>query len=117
LILLQLTIPCLTELILLIIFSTDVAGVGFDGGFFHAIGGTAIRACARDGSLLGQVTNSAFGIEFPGLITDNNTNSIAGLQITPVGGEPAGFAIDTLRFGTVGQVHQSDPEPGTIRSS
>ncbi len=87
-----------------ILFSTDVAGVGLDGGFFDAIGGTAIRAFARDGSLLGQVLNQSTGIEFLGLVTDDGLSRIAGLQFSLVGGEPAGFAIDNVRFGTTGQV-------------
>ncbi len=87
-----------------ILFNTDLAGVGLDGGFFNAIGGTAIRAFARDGSFLGQVLNEATGIEFLGLVTDDGQNRIAGLQFSLVGGEPAGFGIDNLRFGTVGQV-------------
>jgi hypothetical protein len=87
-----------------ILFSTDLAGVGLDGGFFNAIGGTAIRAFARDGSFLGQVTNQSQGIEFLGLVTDDGQNRIAGLQFSLVGGEPFGFGIDNLRFGTVGQV-------------
>jgi hypothetical protein len=94
-----------------ILFSTDIAGVGLDGGFFNAIGGTAITAFARNGSLLGQVTNAAGGIEFLGLVTDDGLNRIAGLQFSLVGDEPAGFAIDNLRFGTTGQVMPPDGIP------
>ena len=97
-----------------ILFSTDLAGVGLDGGFFNAIGGTAIRAYRRDGTLLGSVLNAALGIEFLGLVTDDGSNSIAGLQFALVGAEPAGFAIDNLRFGTAAQVDRGAPEPGTI---
>jgi hypothetical protein len=86
------------------LFSVDIAGVGLDGGFFDAIGGTAITAFARDGSVIGQVTNTGVGIEFLGLVTADGLDRIAGLQFSLVGPEPAGFAIDNLRFGTTGQV-------------
>jgi hypothetical protein len=101
------------------LFSVDVAGVGLDGGFFNAIGGTAITAFARDGSVIGQVLNEALGIEFLGLVTADGANRIAGLQFSLVGPEPAGFAIDNLRFGLAGQVEVPGggtppiPEPET----
>jgi len=96
------------------LFSTDLAGVGLDGGYFDAIGGTAITAFARDGTVLGSVTNTGTGIEFLGLVTDNGANLIAGLQFSLVGSEPAGFAIDNLRFGTTEQVVVTPvPEPET----
>lgn len=97
-----------------IYFSTDLAGVGLDGGYFDAIGGTAITAFARDGSLLGSVTNVGLGIEFLGLVTDNGANSIAGLLFSLVGPEPAGFAIDNLRFGTADQITPTVPEPASL---
>jgi hypothetical protein len=49
-----------------ILFSTDQAGVGLDGGFFDAIGGTAITAFARDGSLLGSVKNETLVLNSSG---------------------------------------------------
>lgn len=95
-----------------ILFSVDMAGVGLSGGFFNAIGGTAITAFARDGSLLGSVVNEALGIEFLGLVTDDGTAKIAGLLFSLVGSEPAGFGIDNVRFGLPGQI--SIPEPGAL---
>lgn len=101
-----------------ILFDTDIAGVGLDGGFFNAIGGTAITAFDRTGALLGSVTNTGLGIEFLGLVTDNGQNKIAGLQFSLVGAEPAGFAIDNLRFALAGQVvvpnPTSVPEPASL---
>lgn len=97
-----------------ILFDVDVAGVGLEGGFFNAIGGTAITAYARDGSLLGSVSNTGLGIEFLGLVTADGTAQIAGLQFSLVGPEPAGYAIDNLRFGLAGQVVVPGiPEPST----
>jgi len=99
------------------LFDVDMAGVGLDGGFFNAIGGTAIKAFARDGTLLGQVTNGALAIEFLGLVTDDGSEKIAGLQFSIVGPEPAGFAIDNVRFGRTGQVvvpPNPIPEPTTM---
>ena len=87
-----------------ILFNIDLAGVGLDGGFFDAIGGTAIRAFDRQGGVIGSVTNQGLGIEFLGLITSDGLAAIAGLQFFLVGPEPAGFAIDNLIFGKAGEV-------------
>jgi hypothetical protein len=94
-----------------ILFSNDQAGVGLDGGFFDAIGGTAITAYNRAGVELGTVTNTALGIQFLGLVTDDGTAQIAGLLFHLVGPEPAGFAIDNVRFGLAGQVTVPNPVP------
>lgn len=97
------------------LFSVDQYGVGLDGGFFNAIGGTAITAFDRNGNILGSVTNTGLGIEFLGLVTDDGTASIAGLLFSLVGPEPAGFAIDNVRFGLPGQVTPPGvPEPATL---
>ncbi len=97
-----------------VLFDTDQAGVGFDGGFFNAAGSTGITAFARDGSLLGTVANTGLGIEFLGLVTNDGQNRIAGVFLDLVGAEPAGFAIDNLRFGVRGQVVTPGiPEPTT----
>lgn len=97
-----------------VLFDTDQYGVGFDAGFFDAIGSTGITAFDRAGNLLGTVTNTGTGIEFLGLITDNNTAQIAGVFLDLVGSEPAGFAIDNLRFGLPGQVvNPGIPEPAS----
>ncbi len=86
------------------LFDIDVAGVGLDGGYFNAIGGTAITAFDRLGNVIGSVANEAFGIEFLGLVTDDGSEKIAGLQFSLVGPEPAGFAIDNVMFGLRDQV-------------
>jgi len=93
-----------------VLFSADQYGVGFSGGYFDAVGSTGITAFARDGSLLGTVINTGRGIEFLGLVSDGGPG-IAGVFLDLVGSEPAGFAIDNLRFGEQGQVNV--PEPAT----
>jgi hypothetical protein len=92
-----------------ILFSTLQFGVGLQGGFFNAVGGTAITAYGADGTVLGSVTNTGLGNEFLGLVTDDGTASIAGLLFSLVGPEPAGFGIDNLRFGVQGQVVVPEP--------
>lgn len=92
-----------------ILFSTLQVGVGLSGGFFDAVGGTAITAYGADGSVLGSVTNTGLGNEFLGLVTDDGSASIAGLLFSLVGSEPAGFGIDNLRFGVQGQVVVPEP--------
>lgn len=87
-----------------VLFSTDQVGVGFDGGFFDAIGSTGITAFDRSGALLGTIINSGRGIEFLGLVTSNGSAQIAGVFLDLVGSEPAGFGIDNLRFARAGQV-------------
>jgi hypothetical protein len=87
-----------------ILFSQDLAGVGLDGGFFNAPASTAIKAFARDGSFLGQVNNTGRAIEFLGLVTNDGSAAIAGLQFSLIGAELAGFAIDNLQFGLPGEV-------------
>jgi hypothetical protein len=97
-----------------ILFDVDQFGVGFDGGFFNAAGSTGITAFARDGTLLGTVTNTGTGIEFLGLVSTNPSQGIAGVFLDLVGAEPAGFAIDNVRFGVRGQVEPPGiPEPAT----
>lgn len=91
-----------------VLFSEDQFGVGFDGGFFDAAESTGITAFARDGSLLGTVKNEGTGIEFLGLVTDSGVGEIAGVFLDLVGSEPAGFAIDNIRFGRREQIR----EPG-----
>ncbi|WP_222873764.1 PEP-CTERM sorting domain-containing protein [Hankyongella ginsenosidimutans] len=97
-----------------VLFDIELAGVGFDGGFFDAAGSTGITAFARDGSLLGTVTNTGTGIEFLGLVTDDGSEAIAGVFLDLTGSEPAGFAIDNLRFGRRGQVVNPVPEPASF---
>jgi hypothetical protein len=97
-----------------ILFSTDQYGVGLDGGFFDSAHSTAITAFDRAGNVIGLVSNNGTGIEFLGLVTADGTAKIAGLQFSLVGDEPAGFAIDNVRFGVVGQVIVPGvPEPET----
>ncbi len=96
-----------------VLFDTDQFGVGFDAGFFNDIGSTGITAFARDGTVLGTVANTGFGIEFLGLISTDPSQGIAGVFLDLVGNESAGFAIDNLRFGVRGQVGIPG-EPGGV---
>lgn len=96
-----------------VLFSTDQYGVGFDAGYFNAIASTGITAFDRQGNLLGTVSNTGLGIEFLGLVTDNGVAEIAGVFLDLVGNEPAGFAIDNLRFAQVGEVSPDVPEPSS----
>lgn len=87
-----------------VLFSTPVAAVGLDGGFFDAVGGTSIEAYDAGGNSLGIVTNEQIGIEFFGLADASGTNAISGISFYVTGNEPAGFAIDNLTFGSVDEV-------------
>ena len=85
-----------------VLFDKDQYGVGFDAGYFDDIGSLGLTAFARDGSLLGTVSNLGFGIEFLGLVSEHA--DIAGVLFSLTGAEGAGFAIDSLRFGQQGDV-------------
>lgn len=83
------------------LFSSNQAGISFDGGFFNAIGSTRVTAYGRDGTILGSITNTATGIQNLIIGTDDGTSLIAGLLISLVAPEDAGFTIDSIRFGTI----------------
>jgi hypothetical protein len=99
-----------------ILFSRNISAVGLTGGFFDSIGLTGITAFGRNGARLGSVVNTARGIEFLGLVTDDASNQIAGLQFSPGSGEASGFAIDNLRFNESVNtpIAEAVPEPFTI---
>jgi hypothetical protein len=88
--------------------------VGLIGGFFDAIGGTAISAYDSNGNLLGSVANDQLGLEFLGLVTSDNSALISGLLFSLVGPEPAGFAVDDIRFGVGNQVINPVPLPAAL---
>ena len=87
-----------------LLFDTDQLAVGFEGGFFDAAESTAITAFARDGSLLGRVSNQGTGIEFLGLVSATGMAEIAGVFLELVGAEPSGYNIDNVRFGVAGDI-------------
>ena len=97
-----------------ILFDVDQVAVGFDGGFFNAVGSTGIFAYDRQGAFFGSLSNTVTGIEFLGIGSSDGVARIAGVGLRLTGAEPAGFAIDNLRFARAGQVVvPSVPEPGT----
>lgn len=83
------------------LFSTDQAGVSFEGGFFNALGTTRVTAYGRDGTVLGSILNTGTGIQNLLIGTDDGKSQIAGLLISLVAPEDAGFTIDSIRFGTI----------------
>jgi len=85
-------------------FSIPQAGVGLLGGFFDSVGSTAITAFDANGNVIGSVSNTQTGLEFLGLVTADHSATISGLLFSLVGDEPAGFAIDDVRFGVGSQV-------------
>lgn len=97
-----------------LLFDADQLAVGFDAGYMNAIGSIGITAFARDGSLLGTVSNLGLGIEFVGLASATGVAEIAGVLFSLTGAEPAGFNIDNVRFGVAGDVTlppDIDPSP------
>ena len=104
-----------------ILFSTDILAFGLDGGWFDAIGSTSMSAYDRSGKLLGSVQNSAIGIEFLGLGSDNGKDQIAGILLQFVAEEKSGISIDNLRFATSASEPGNGnngggeiPEPGSV---
>lgn len=111
------------------LFSTLVSAISFDGGFFNAIGAVQITAYAADGTQLGFIRNTSCGIPpapgVPGvgctgtggietlrLGTDDGSAQIAGLLLSIVAPEAAGFTIDNIRFGTRTQPPCTPGTPG-----
>lgn len=109
-------------------FEPSVAGVGLIGGHFNALRGTAIQAFDRQGRHIGGVVNTAIGMEYMALVTEDGSESIAGLQFSLVGPEPYGFAVDSISFArrrdlqesvrptgrgkSLGELLNSGPRPG-----
>jgi hypothetical protein len=93
------------------LFDQNVAGVGLQGGYFNALKSTAIRAFDRQGRQIGSVVNLAEGIEYMALVTEDGSETIAGLQFSLVGPEPAGFAIDNLSFARRSELQGSYTKP------
>jgi hypothetical protein len=59
------------------------------------------------------LSNNQTGIQFLGLVTDDHSALISGLLFHLVGPEPAGFAVDNIRFG-VGEEVVPPGVPGPI---
>lgn len=98
-----------------VLFSTPVAAVGLDGGFFNAVASTSIEAFDATGTSLGSVQNTQTGIEFFGLADSSGDNVISGISFYITGNETAGFAIDNLTFGSRAEfVPLSIPEPASL---
>ena len=88
-----------------IYFDRDLAGVGLIGGFFDSVNSTAITVYNRDGRQIGGVKNVDRGMEYLALVTDDGSNTIAGLQFSLVGPEAAGFGIDEVSFAYASQMN------------
>jgi len=97
-----------------VLFSTPVAGVGLEGGYFDAVGGTTIEAFDSLGNSLGSITNTQLGLEFYGLADSTGANVISCISFYITGSEPAGFAIDDLTFGSAQDIPDLVPEPVTM---
>lgn len=97
-------------------FSTPVAAVSLDGGYFNAIGGTSITGFDAMGNVLGSFANQALGIENYGFADASGNNVISGLAFYITGNEPAGFAIDNVQFGSASVViiPTTTPEPASL---
>jgi hypothetical protein len=101
-----------------VLFSSPVAAVGFDGGYFNSIGSTSIEAFDASGASLGLVHNQALGIEFFGVVHASGDNVIAGVSFYITGVESGGFSIDNFTFGSASEVSTPGgftpvPEPST----
>lgn len=95
------------------IFEPNIAGVGLQGGFFNAVRSTSITAFDRAGNQIGGVLNLSEGFEYMALVTENGSETIAGLQFSIVGPEPAGFEIDNLSFARRGDLQDSVKPAGS----
>ncbi len=88
-----------------ILFDRGLAGVGFNLGFFDAVGETSVEIYDQSGALLKRFLNSkGDGIEFIGFATSDGSEIIRGVKISIIGDEPGGFSLDSLRFAFTDQV-------------
>ena len=89
------------------LFDKDVASIGVRVLGFDSIGHTLIKVYDREGNLLGQVSNHRRGDEFFGFATDDESNKIAGLQVSMIDGEFDGYLLGDITFiQTVKSVNQ-----------
>lgn len=97
-------------------FSTPQTAVGLIGGYFNAVGSTAITVFDADGNVIGSLSNDQTGDEFLALETTDDLPHISGLLFHLVGDEPAGFDVDNIQFGVGSQVKPPPavPEPATL---
>jgi hypothetical protein len=97
------------------LFSVAQAAIAFDIGFLNSLGSVRVSAYGADGTPLGSVLNTVAGTcttDASGVMScvggfetfrigTDNGSLIAGLLISLVAPEPAGFTIDNVAFGTI----------------
>jgi hypothetical protein len=82
------------------LFSVNQLGVSFDAGFFNSLSSVKVELFGRDGTSLGSILNGiGNGYQTFRLGTDA-AGGIAGVLISFVAAEEAGFGIDNIRFAT-----------------
>ena len=96
------------------LFSTPVAGVGLQAGYFNAVGSTTIEAYDATGAVLGSIVNSQLGLEFYGLADSSGQNVISGVSFYITGDEPAGYAINDVTFGAANVITPVIPAPAAL---
>lgn len=102
-----------------VLFSEDVAAVGFDAGGLNNVGSVALTVYDRKGNILGTATNigtgQGTGLEFFGLATDSGNDEIAGLLLSFRAFETAGYEIDNIRFARAADLPGGQaPEPSSV---
>jgi hypothetical protein len=97
-----------------VLFSTPVAGVGLQAGYFDAVGSTTIEAYDGAGNSLGTIVNGQLGLEFYGLADSTGQNIISGISFYITGEEPAGYAINDVTFGAGDVIVPVTPGPVVI---
>ncbi|MBP0019501.1 MAG: hypothetical protein J7647_18360 [Cyanobacteria bacterium SBLK] len=89
-----------------ILFDKDVASVGVSVLALDVEGSVRVRVFDRQGNLLQETTNQNTGKEFFGFGSNNDTDKIAGMQLSLANPEPEGFKIENLSFKQV--AYQAD---------
>ncbi|GGA24296.1 hypothetical protein [Okeania sp. KiyG1] len=98
-----------------ILFDKDVAAIGVSVLRLDNVGSVAVKFFDRQGTLLKQVSNQETGNEFISFGTDDNTDKIAGIQLSLVNPEVRGFKIGDLSF--IQKAYQANVKPKTVTYS
>ncbi|MGB3513357.1 MAG: putative Ig domain-containing protein [Microcoleaceae cyanobacterium] len=98
-----------------ILFDKDVAAVGVSVLNLNTVGTVAVKFFDRQGTLLKQVTNQKTGNEYIGFGTNDDTDRIAGVQLSLVNPEVGGYKIGDFSF--IQKAYQANLQLKTVTDS
>ena len=94
-------------------FSDNVSAVSFDAGCFDAKRSTAVTIYGKNGFKIERVFNQNDDQHYAHFSFDYGENVIKRIVISPIGSEPAGFAVDNLSV-SVRPEHENVANAGNV---